>query len=227
MINDLTNRIISKNTKFEEVKQQINGLRKYLNKGPDGDDSERLQEIKDLESTLSTMISENLPNTKVDIEIVTPELIDLFKDTIVNIDDSLPTSINSKGHGLQRALVFAYIRAYAKFIGETDKSQGKGPLFGNFILAIEEPELYWHPNGQRKMYSVLEEIASTDQVVLCTHSNFFVNMHNYQNIAIVNRNNNGPTNLRQYQGDIFDTENPESKKTTQKGFSLLEFVRSF
>lgn len=52
------------------------------------------------------MISENLPNTKVGIEIVTTELIDLFKDTIVNIDDSLPTSINAKGHGLQRALFF-------------------------------------------------------------------------------------------------------------------------
>ena len=83
LINDLTNRIVSKNPKFEEVTQQIEGLRKYLNKGPDGDDSDRLQEIKELESTLSSMISENLPNTKVAIEIVTPELIDLFKDTIV------------------------------------------------------------------------------------------------------------------------------------------------
>ena len=86
------------------------------------------------------MISENLPNTKVAIEIVTPELLDLFKDTIVSIDDSLPTSINAKGHGLQRALVFAYIRAYAKFIGETDQIQGKGPLFGN-LGVISENEI--------------------------------------------------------------------------------------
>jgi putative ATP-dependent endonuclease of OLD family len=229
LINDLTNRIVSKNPKFEEVTQQIEGLRKYLNRGADGDDSARLQEIKDLESTLSTMISENLPNTKVAIEIVTPELIDLFKDTIVNIDDSLPTSINAKGHGLQRALVFAYIRAYAKFIGETEKSQGKGPLFGNFILAIEEPELYWHPNGQRKMFSVLEEISNTDQVIICTHSNFFVNMHNYQNIAIVNRDNNGPTSLCQYLGDIFETEDPDSQKRLRKIFrclSLFDLSRS-
>ncbi len=229
LINDLTNRIVSKNPKFEEVKQQIEGLRKYLNKRPNGDDSERLQEIKDLETTLSSMISENLPNTKVAIEIVTPELIDLFKDTIVNIDDSLLTSINAKGHGLQRALVFAYIRAYAKFIGDTEKSQGKGPLFGNFILAIEEPELYWHPNGQRKMFSVLEEISNTDQVIICTHSNFFVNMHNYQNIAIVNRENNGPTELCQYRGDIFDTEDPESQKRLRKVFrcmSLFDLSRS-
>ena len=175
------------------------------------------------------MISENLPNTKVVIEIVTPELIDLFKDTIVNIDDSLPTSIDSKGHGLQRALVFAYIRAYAKFIGDTEKSQGRGPLFSNFILAIEEPELYWHPNGQRKMLDVLEEISKTDQVIICTHSNFFVNMHNYQNIAIIKRKNNGPTRLCQYRGDIFNTEDTKSQKRLKKIFrclSLFDLSRS-
>lgn len=229
LINDLTNRIVSKNPKFEEVKQQIEGLRKYLNKSPDGDESERLQEIKDLESTLSTMISENMPDTRVEIEIVTPELIDLFKDTIVNIDDSLPTSIDAKGHGLQRALIFAYIRAYAKFIGETEISEGRGPLFGNFILAIEEPELYLHPNGQRKMFNVLEEICKTDQVILCTHSNFFVNMHNYNNIVIVKRDNNGPTGACQYVGDIFEAEEDDSKKRLRKVFrclSLFDLSRS-
>jgi CRISPR-associated exonuclease Cas4 len=229
LINDLTNRIVSKNPKFEKVKQQIEGLRKYLNKTPDGDESERLQEIKDLESTLSTMISENMPDTRVEIEIVTPELIDLFKDTIVNIDDSLPTSIDAKGHGLQRALIFAYIRAYAKFIGETEISEGRGPLFGNFILAIEEPELYLHPNGQRKMFNVLEEICKTDQVILCTHSNFFVNMHNYNNIVIVKRDNNGPTGACQYVGDIFEAEEDDSKKRLRKVFrclSLFDLSRS-
>ena len=229
LINDLTNRIVSKNPKFEEVKHQIEGLRKYLNKNPDGDETERLQEIKDLENTLSLMISENLPNTKVAIEIVTPELIDLFKDTIVNIDDSLPTSITAKGHGLQRALVFAYIRAYAKFIGESEKSQGKGPLFGNFILAVEEPELYWHPNGQRKMFAVLNDIANTDQVVLCTHSNYFINMFDYQNIAILSRENNGPTRLFQCRADIFENVDPESRKRLKKVFrylSLFDLSRS-
>jgi CRISPR-associated exonuclease Cas4 len=175
------------------------------------------------------MISENIPNTTVEIEIVTPELIDLFKDTIVNIDDSLPTSIDAKGHGLQRALVFAYIRAYAKFIGETEMSEGKGPLFSNFILAIEEPELYLHPNGQRKMFNVIEEICKTDQIILCTHSNFFVNMHNYNNIVVVKRDNNGPTEAYQYIGDIFEAEEDESKKRLRKVFrclSLFDLSRS-
>jgi CRISPR-associated exonuclease Cas4 len=229
LINDLTNRIVSTNPKFEDVKQQLDGLKKYLNKGPDGEDNERLQEIKDLESMLSEMISESMPNTSVGIEIVTPELIDLFKDTIVNIDDSLPTSIGAKGHGLQRALVFAYIRAYAKFMNEISVPEGEDPIFNNFILAIEEPELYLHPNGQRKMFNVLHEISANDQVILCTHSNFFVNMHNYNNIVIVKRDNNGPTGSCQYVGDIFEAEEEGVKNRLKKVFrclSLFDLSRS-
>ncbi|MCD6449610.1 MAG: AAA family ATPase [Thermotogaceae bacterium] len=229
LINDLTNKIISKNPKFEDVKQQIDGLKKYLNRSSGGNDLNRLQEIKDLESTISDMISENMPDTTVEIEIVTPELVDLFKDTIIKINDSIPTSIDSKGHGLQRALVFAYIRAYAKFLNTLEGVEDGEASIKNFILAIEEPELYLHPNGQRKMVDVLTGISQTDQVILSTHSNFFVNMHNYNNLAIVKRENNGPTDAIQYVGDIFEAEDEKSKTRLRKVFrslSLFDLSRS-
>ena len=227
LLNDLTNRIISKNPKFDEVKKQIEGLKKYLNKSEEGDDSERLQEIKDFEEILSSMISENMPGTKVGIEIVTPELIDLFKDTKITLDDALPTSIDSKGHGLQRALIFAYIRAYAKTISTIESEEES--FTRNFILAIEEPELYLHPNGQRKMMNVLRNISKNDQVLICTHSNFFVDMFDYQNIIIVNRDNSGPTNVFQVTEEIFKTEDEESRKRLKKTFrylSLFDLSRS-
>ena len=219
LLSDLTNRIISKNPKFEVVKRQIEGLKKYLNKSEEGEDSERLQEIKDFEETLSSIICENMPSTKVGIEIVTPELIDLFKDTKIILDDALPTSIDSKGHGLQRALIFAYIRAYAKTICMIETEEE--PFIRNFILAIEEPELYLHPNGQRKMMNVLKSISVKDQVLACTHSNFFVDMYHYQNIIIVNRDNSGPTNTFQVTEEIFKTEDEESRKRLKKIFRYL------
>ncbi|MBC8308419.1 MAG: AAA family ATPase [Pelagibacterales bacterium] len=219
LITDLTNRIVSKNPQFENVKSQIEGLKKYLNRQDNGDDSDRLQEIKDLETDLSDIISESMPDSKVQIEIITPELIDLFKDTKITIDDSLPTSIDSKGHGLQRALIFAYIRAYAKTLNKIENEEAIS--FKNFILGIEEPELFLHPNGQRKMMNVLTNIAANDQVVLCTHSNFFVQMHDYKNIVIVKRDNNGPTSTFQYTGDIFESDDPESRKRLKKVFRYL------
>lgn len=226
LISDLTNRIVSKNPKFEEVKEQLAGLQKYLNRADDGSDKDRLQEIKDLEKNLTDTISENIPNSKVEIEIITPELIDLFKDTKIRLDDSLTTSIESKGHGLQRALVFAYIRAYAKTLNVI---AGEENTYKNFILGIEEPELCLHPNGQRKMLNVLENIAAHDQVLFCTHSNFFANMFDYKNIVIVRRHNNGPCEAYQYKGDIFEAEDPEVKNRLKKVFrylSLFDLSRS-
>lgn len=227
LVNNLTNRIVLKNPQFDEVKKQIDGLKKYLNKNDDGTDTDRLTEIKDLESHLSDIISESMPGSKVEIEIVTPELIDLFKDTNIIIDDSLPTSINSKGHGLQRALIFAYIRAYAKTISMVENDEETS--FKSFIVGIEEPELFLHPNGQRKMQKVLSNLSETDQVIYCSHSTFFINMFEYQNIIIVKRDQNGPTTTIQYRGDIFDTDDPESKRRLKKVFrylSLFDLSRS-
>jgi len=227
LINNLTNRIVLKNPKFDEVKKQIDGLKKYLNKNDDGTDTERLTEIKELESNLSEIIGESMPGSKVEIEIVTPELLDLFKDTNIIIDDSFPSSINSKGHGLQRALIFAYIRAYAKTINMIENDEET--TFKSFIVGIEEPELFLHPNGQRKMEKVLSNLSETDQVIYCTHSTFFVNMFNYQNIIIVQRNLNGPTTTIQYRGDIFETDDAESRRRLKKVFrylSLFDLSRS-
>jgi len=227
LINNLTNRIVLKNPKFDEVKKQIDGLKKYLNKIDDGTDSERLTEIKELENNLSEIIGESMPGSKVEIEIITPELLDLFKDTNITIDDSITSSINSKGHGLQRALIFAYIRAYAKTVNMIEKDEET--TFKSFIVGIEEPELFLHPNGQRKMEKVLSNLSETDQVIYCTHSTFFVNMFNYRNIIIVKRNLNGPTKTIQYRGDIFETDDPESQRRLKKVFrylSLFDLSRS-
>ena len=221
LINDLTDRIISKNPKFEDVKMQIEGLKEFLNKSEEGDDSKRLSELKEFEDTLSSIISENMPGTKVGIEIVTPELVDLFKDIKITLDDALPTSINSKGHGLQRALIFAYIRAYAKIISTIETEDD--PLSRNFILAIEEPELYLHPNGQRKMMNVLKNMSKRDQILACTHSNFFVDMYEYQNIIIVNRDNSSLTGAFQVIEDIFKTDDKNVEKRLKKTFRYLSF----
>lgn len=215
LINDLTNRIVTTNPKFQEVKQQIEGLKKFLNRAMDGTDNDRLVEIKDLEKTLSDTISESMPDSKVEIEIVTPELVDLFKETKITIDDSIPTSIDNKGHGLQRALIFSYIRAYAKLLNET--LVGENIVKRNFILAIEEPELFLHPNGQRKMMNVLKEISKNDQVLMCSHSSFFVDMFQYPKIAVVKRDAKGPTYAVQYTGDIFEDDNQK------KSFRYLSF----
>jgi len=221
LINDLTTRIVIANPQFAQVKEQIDGLKKYLNRAADGTDATRLAEIRELEKILSDTISESMPESKVEIEIVTPDLLDLFKETKIIIDDSIPTSIDNKGHGLQRALIFSYIRAYAKLLNETkvgDEIQKR-----NFILAVEEPELFLHPNGQRKMMNVLKDIAKNDQVLICSHSSFFVDMFQYPKICLVKRDGKGPSYAVQYTGDIFENED---QKRSFRYLSFFDISRS-
>jgi predicted ATP-dependent endonuclease of OLD family len=224
LIRDLTQRIAINNPQFDTVKNQLEGLKKFLNTSETGDNSERLQEIKDFERTITEIICECMPETKVGIEIITPELVDLFKDVRITLDDTLSTSIDSKGHGLQRALILSYIRAYAKTINtlQMEGEQGEIPI-RNFILAIEEPELYLHPNGQRKIMKVLRDMAKTDQILACTHSSFFIDMFNYKNIVIVKRSRNESTKVFQHNGEIFSTGDQQEKERLKKVFRYLSF----
>jgi predicted ATP-dependent endonuclease of OLD family len=55
------------------------------------------------------------------------------------------------------------------------------------ILAVEEPELYIHPQLAKLFYDVLKEFAKSDQVVYATHSPLLIDAFEYQNIVIVNK----------------------------------------
>lgn len=63
------------------------------------------------------------------------------------------------GTGLQSMAILALLETYA---------QTASP--GNIILMIEEPEVYLHPDLQRKMFLAMRGIARRNQVLFTTHS---------------------------------------------------------
>ena len=46
---------------------------------------------------------------------------------------------------------------------------------GGRVLIIDEPELSLHPTAQKSLSSILSEISKDKQIILCTHSPYFVN----------------------------------------------------
>ncbi|HVS60349.1 MAG TPA: AAA family ATPase [Gemmatimonadaceae bacterium] len=81
------------------------------------------------------------------------------------------------GAGLQSAIVVGIFRTYEQFKRE-------GALF-----AIEEPEVFLHPQKARYFESVLQSIAdSGNQVILTTHSPVFVRIHQPESVIIIRRN---------------------------------------
>jgi len=80
------------------------------------------------------------------------------------------------GAGLQSAIVVAIFRTY-----EEMKREGA-------IFAIEEPEVFLHPQKARYFESVLQRLAkSGNQIFLTTHSPVFVQVHRPESVAIIRR----------------------------------------
>ena len=115
-----------------------------------------------------------------------PQLREVFGKAKIYADDGVRTTIETKGHGMQRSMIFTILRAYAE-LAHVQKA-GEKAEERTTIFAIEEPELYLHPQSQRTLMSVFREIASgRDQVIYSTQSSIFVDISHFDHICIMRR----------------------------------------
>ncbi len=85
------------------------------------------------------------------------------------------------GHGMQRGFLLAILH---ELVGNGEK---EGP---RLILGIEEPELYQHPPQAQHLADVLEKLtrpASNAQVIVTTHSPYFVTSKGFADIRMVRK----------------------------------------
>jgi putative ATP-dependent endonuclease of OLD family len=151
-------------------------------------------------------LQETMPSTKrVKIEIKVPTVPELVQvGTSLALDDGIETRVESKGHGLQRALILAMLRVFAEFLKSAVETGKNVPCF---VFAIEEPELYLHPQCQRMMFETLESISEIDEIIFCTHSSFFIDMSHYNSLVVVSKPDLAKgTELLQCTKEIFPPE---------------------
>ncbi|HDN73390.1 MAG TPA: DUF2813 domain-containing protein, partial [Archaeoglobus sp.] len=120
-----------------------------------------------------------------EINVPLPNFENLFENVQLYVDDGVRTSVEEKGHGLQRSVIFAILRTYAKFI----RSKSEKEKERSIIFAIEEPELYLHPLAQRVMMEVLRDISkeADHQIIYTTHSSTFVDIAHFDEICLMRR----------------------------------------
>jgi len=223
LLTNVINDMSTTNIAYIAVKDQVKALTQTLNKTiADGSlNTGRPEQISRLEEALELELASW--NTKIDIEITPPDVDEVLRvGTNVWLDDGVATDVNRKGHGLQRSLIFALIKAWAKVSqeqrekeeaeeGEEDQTQRKASKSTYFIF--EEPELYLHPQAQRELYSSLKKLSETNnQVLLSTHSSSFIDLELYKSICVIYKKNttDGSKHL-QCTSDIFTTI-PDKKK---------------
>ncbi|HVO96272.1 MAG TPA: AAA family ATPase, partial [Terriglobales bacterium] len=166
-------------TVTEEKKSKIEGIlgevAKQMNRSGG---EERIGLISETERQLNTLLNDFFPGCDLEIEFETPTLEVLISAPKLYVDDGFRNAIENKGHGLQRAVIFIILRRYAEYV--TAAPDGKKR---NLILAVEEPELYMHPQAQRTIRRVFREISEgNDQVLFSTHSSLLVDVAYFDEI---------------------------------------------
>ncbi len=169
----------------------LSNVKEKLNR-TGGDD--RLDSIVKTETKLNEYLSEYM-TADLEIEFQTPTLQLLLTTPRLFADDGFRNIVENKGHGLQRAIIFSILRCYSELIAGQGADRKRGTIF-----AIEEPELYMHPQAQRTIRRVFQKIVdnnSMDQIFFATHSSLLLDVAYFDEIirveAIQGNNGNGKT----------------------------------
>ncbi len=200
----LSERILKTDPRYQELEGALQKIKNLLNpprpNGKEGEEKQlRLESLGRVEKELGELIIRLMPSVRrIQMEVAIKETPDLFSAGVtLQVDDGVLTDVLDKGHGLQRSVVFGLLQLLIKNSRAQGEGQGEQVERGGraILLAIEEPELYIHPQSQRLIYRVLEEFGSGflpdgypgDQVIYSTHSPAFVDVSSYERVAIVRK----------------------------------------
>jgi predicted ATP-dependent endonuclease of OLD family len=146
----------------EEVKQILTDIDNRLNRRGG---KQRIDSIRETEEKLNDILRSYMP-VDLEIEFQYPAFETLLSTPKLYADDGFRNSVENKGHGLQRAIIFSILQSYSELISEIDDGAYKTTIFG-----IEEPEIYMHPQAQRNLRNVFLALTETrDQIYFSTHS---------------------------------------------------------
>lgn len=92
-----------------------------------------------------------------------------------------PLDLGELGEGSRNTVLIALLRSYAINFRNTPEG-----ISG--ILALEEPEIFLHPQARRHLYHVLRTIADAGiQVIISTHSASFIDTEHFDSIGQVTK----------------------------------------
>ena len=175
-----------------------------------------IKTVEDKVQEIENLITEKLKRIidasgLIDVELPAEEK--LLPVPSLSTDDGRPVPVapSDQGHGLQRSLIFALLELYAEAISSPDKEVGVTNL-----LLLEEPEIFMHPQMERKIANVLYTLAESGhvQVICTTHSPIMIRLVEKQKSLVrVIRNDENKLESIQVAEDIFTGDREEKKKT--------------
>jgi len=153
-------------------------------------------------------------------------------------EDGFSSPITHVGSGLQRACTISLLQQLAATseVPQTDMDRAGADVadgLPSYMIVIEEPELYQHPDRQRHLAQVfsqlagksIEGVSSATRVCYCTHSPLFINMSHFQGIRLFRKaDSNGqgtPKQTRIKQTTIGEVCRKLGKRDSTQECSLM------
>ena len=179
----LTDVIDKSNEGFDVLDRLINQMRDFF------DSNDEQMPLNRLSLELTDILNHQFSASSIKIRPKTVTRKDILKSLDVLVNDGFDSSIYQKGHGLQRAVIFSILRVWANRLNANRPVEGKDRK--GVIIAIEEPEIYLHPQQQKIVYEILKELALQNreqiQVIYATHSSSMLRIEDYRFIGLVNK----------------------------------------
>lgn len=206
---------------IQTLKRSIEGVLKLFSPDPDHPDRQA-EEVRDVQRKINERLNDVITGfvtIRTSAPEVRPMILPSTALTLRDRLDGVETSVGYQGHGLQRTLIMTLLQILAEIQSEpaalTQAEPAREAFARSVILAIEEPELYMHPQMERKMRDTLYRLASQPgvQVICTTHSPVFLDMaRRHKSIVRVAKDSNRNVTLYQVSQDMFAGPDAESER---------------
>lgn len=208
----------------EKFKEALSSLKSMF------DDDSKHKEVQNIQSKLSKKL-QRIMDVEAHVDFEIPDVMEklYLNSSIFLKHNDLITKPSEQGNGIQRQLILSLLELLAEQLtsSELDKEINNGEWKRGILFLIEEPEIYLHPQLQRKMRDSLVQISSHPLAqVLCTsHSENFIDLADrHQGIFLLKRGSDGTAKSVQVTDDIFNGETKNEKRNRMR--MLLNFNSS-
>ncbi|MFC5034645.1 ATP-dependent nuclease [Streptomyces sp. DSM 41987] len=167
LFEDIAHQLPQLEASFDLLRGQLN----VVSQADGSESDDRLREVREIESLIQRNLQESFPRASVRLEIPPPRLRSLLEEAQIVVNDGISGTFKTKGDGLRRSVAFAILRAYVdlKTANPTRSDSAQQPC----LLLFEEPEVFLHPQAQRKLFEALTVFSGYNDVLVSTHSSAF------------------------------------------------------
>ncbi len=163
----------------------IDAALKTINDLLTGEGETRSKALNDFDQEATKVLEGFFPGLTLQLELPETKIKEFFKSGSLKVGEFGKPGVmefSQLGNGAQRAIEMALIRYLAGAAADTEANCARK------LLLIDEPELYLHPQGVRRVRHALAQLSTKGfQVVFSTHSPLMLDRANAAHTVIVRK----------------------------------------